>query len=369
MLVCYPIAATTENWLHDSIVNIIRSIHDQLDANIAIQSSQKKWRDLVSKALNEEKTELLISSYGIRDRVFLYKEAIKELSPQQRQHIFSVMESQNRIADLIAGRQAIEDINDAVPAIKEAVTSLFVFCYEKLSDFNVRERQYQIIFNSLRIKICPFCGIERVMNPQEAAQDQDHYLAKSIYPFAAANMRNLVPMCRVCNRDYKKAIDVLRAEDGRRRLAFDPYDCVPPRISLLGSVLDFSVSKLLPDWDIVFVPDNEQVETWDSVFRIKARYKRDVLDEYFRFWLEGFKNKCGKDRKRNVISQDFSDNQVRNVLAIYTEDKACSPNIGMAGFLEPLVFEFLLDQYDQGNNRVIQLVKDAVFGIQIEEAA
>jgi len=41
----------------------------------------------------------------------------------------------------------------------------------------------------------------------------------------------------------------------------------------------------------------------------------------------------------------------------------------MAGFLEPLVFEFLLEQYDNGNQRVICLIRDAVLGIQVDEVA
>ncbi|EKG40710.1 hypothetical protein Pav013_2220 [Pseudomonas syringae pv. avellanae str. ISPaVe013] len=369
MLACYPIAATHENWLHDSLVLIIQDIHAALDSGEVIPETQVKWRNLVPLDLTPVQRDGLANSKGIRNYSFAYMNSVATLTSLERQRIFSILQTQNCIPELLSGAGEIETIETDYPAVHEVVKLLFIFSFEKLTDFKVRERQYQIIFRSLKTKICPFCGIERVMNPEETAQDQDHYLAKSIYPFAAVNMRNLVPMCRCCNRDYKKAVDVIRDERGLRRTAFDPYNCVMPTISLLQSSIDMETSPPLPRWNVEFIPASDHAETWDSVFGIRTRYKRDILNEYFDTWLRGFSSKCAKDRRRKYILPDFSCAEIRTVLADYTEDKTGVPSVGMAGFLEPLVFEFLLSQYDQGNDRIIKLVRDLVLGMEMEIAA
>lgn len=369
MLVCYPIEATNENWLHETIVSVIQSIHARLDANQKIVENQASWNGLLPPGLEQTQRDSVFGSRGIRDRVYGYKNAVAHLTDAERQEVFSVLQNQNRIVDLLNGSLPVDQTTIRFPEVYEAALNLFVFCFEKLSDFGIRERQYQVIFDALETKICPFCGIERVMNPEETAQDQDHYLAKSVYPFSAANMRNLVPMCRCCNRDYKKAIDMIRSENGNRRRAFDPYNCQAPTITLLNSSVPNTVSPPLPAWQVEFLPACEEAETWDSVFSIRKRFKRDILDAYFSKWLEGFSNKCRKDRLRKLIQPGLDAAGVRQKLDHYREDKADSPNVGMAGFLEPLVFEFLLSQFDAGNQRVVQLITDAVLGVQMEEVA
>lgn len=368
MLRCYPIEATQENWLHETIVDVISELHVRLDRGEIVAANQETWRQLVSEDLEESKRQKLISSRGIRDRIFEYVTEVEQLLPMVRPQVLAALENQNRIPELLLGGEEISSIQDDFPSVHEKVKELFVFCFEKLTDFKVRERQYHIVFNDLDEKTCPFCGIERVMNPDDTAQDQDHYLAKSIYPFAAANMRNLVPMCRCCNRDYKKAKDVLRCEQGNSRRAFDPYACEPPTVSLLNSKLDVNNNSLLPEWQVDFLPSSEEVETWDNVFDIRTRYKRDVLDQNFGRWISDFSKKCAKDRNRKLISADMTDDQVKERLSFYSEDKSETPSI-REGFLEPKIFEYLLEQFGNGNERVINLVRDAVLGIQIEDAA
>lgn len=368
MLRCYPIAATEENWLHETIISIILELHVRLGRGENIVRDQETWRQLIPAALDEFKRNKIAALRGIRDRVFEYLVEIEQLNPVRRPRILAVMDSQNKVAELLEGEEVISSLEAEFPRVHERVKGLFVFCYEKLTDLKVRERQYRIIFNDLPEKTCPFCGIERVMNPDETAQDQDHYLAKSIYPFAAANMRNLVPMCRVCNRDYKKNRDVIRCEDGNRRLAFDPYNCVSPSVSLLGSNLDAQNDSILPEWQIEFLPGSQQAETWNAVFDIRTRYKRDVLNQNFNRWFGDFAKKCSADRRRELIAADLSDEQILERLRFYFEDKTENPSI-REGFLEPKMFEFLLAQFQAGNQRVIGLIRDAVLGVQLENVA
>ncbi|MBW2940513.1 hypothetical protein [Zhongshania aquimaris] len=369
VLKCYPIAATQENWLHETIIGAIYEIHARLDRGDIVARNQETWRQLIPDDLAEDNRQKIISSKGIRDRVFEYIEEVEQLLPVVRPQVLGVMESQNRVSDLLLGGEEISSLEVSFPGVQEKVKKLFIFCFEKLTDFKVRERQYHIVFNGLDEKTCPFCGIERVMNPEETAQDQDHYLAKSIYPFSAANMRNLVPMCRCCNRDYKKAKDVLRCEQGNRRRAFDPYACEsPPVVSLLNSWLDTDSNSPLPEWQVDFIPNSEEAETWDNVFDIRTRYKRDVLDQNFSRWLRDFSSKCRMDMRRGLISPDMNNDQVKERLKFYFEDKSEFPSI-REGFLEPKIFEYLLTQFENGNERVVNLIRDAVLGVQLEDVA
>lgn len=368
VLKCYPIESTQENWLHETIVSVIFELHARLDRGETITKSQAMWRQLLPEGLEETNKQQLIAAWGIRDRVFAYLTEVEQLLPLVRPQVLAVMQSQNRISELLHGREEISSIEVDFPSVHEKVKELFVFCFEKLTDFKVRERQYRVIFNHFDDKTCPFCGVERLMNPEETAQDQDHYLAKSIYPFAAANMRNLVPMCRCCNRDYKRAKDVLRCEQGRRRRAFDPYTCEPLNVSLLNSRLDADNDSLHPEWQVDFLPNSEEAETWVNVFDIRTRYKRDVLDQNYSRWMGDFSKKCRIDRLRNPVYADMNDDQVKERLRLYFEDKSEVPSI-REGFLEPKIFEYLLAQFENGNERVINFVRDAVLGVQLEDVA
>lgn len=367
MLSCYPIEATHENWLHEAIILLVSAIHQKLDANKSIPNKANTWNNLIQAITDEEKREKIKPLTGVRDRLFAYKDELQKLTQPQRQEVLEAMKSQNKIVELLNSTEPRNLIKQNYPELHEKAKALFVFCFEKLTDLGVRNRQYEIIFKSLPNKICPFCGIERVMNPEETAQDQDHYLAKSIYPFAAANMRNLVPICRCCNRDYKKDIDILVDAHGAVREAFDPYDCTPTKITLDNSELIPDSYPIAFDWNIQFLDNVQKAGTWDAVFSIRERYKRDVLEQYFDNWLRGFTEKCERERARENINIDSTHQQIREQLKYYQEDIEAKPNIGLAGFLEPLAFNVLLKLFDEGNERIINLIRDAVLGIRMEE--
>jgi hypothetical protein len=115
-----------------------------------------------------------------------------------------------------------------------------------------------------------------------------HYLPKSLYPFAAANLRNLVPMGMKCNKRYKLAQDILRDTAGVRQRSFDPYAERHLKVVLDNSVPFGGADGQTPDWQIDFDPDAVECTTWDNVFHVRERIKRDVLDSSFWQWLRDF---------------------------------------------------------------------------------
>lgn len=361
MLSCYPTEAYQQNWLHESIIELIVDVVQRIERTEHINNNQASWRMLLNVFPAEIKTTL-IPLRGIRDRFFAFKDELLNLSTGERRVVLQALTSQNLISQLLDGTAHVNVIDVQLPKIHEKAKSLFVFCYEKLTDLGIREQQYEIVFESLDDKICPFCGIERVMNPEETAQDQDHYLAKSIYPFAAVNMKNLVPMCRCCNRDYKKDIDIIRDSASARRKAFDPYNCVPPDLCLNRSSVVPEISPLKFDWNIEFLTFIEESETWDAVFSIRHRYKRDVLDKHFDRWLGGLKKYCEGLKRKGLITTQLTNDQVKNYLTDYIENKTEFPNIGNGGFLEPLAYKYLLTEFENNNQRIVQFIREAVTG-------
>src|SRR5262249_39806605 len=153
---------------------------------------------------------------------------------------------------------------------------LFSFAFTLLSDFGVRDTMYEHIYDAIPEKVCPFCGCETFDSPRGPREALDHYLAKSIYPCAAANLQNLVPMGTKCNSRYKLSKDIIRTAAGRRR-AFFPYGTDVATISLLDSIPFAGASGDAPEWRVTFSPAVQEVETWNQVFGIETRFSRDEL--------------------------------------------------------------------------------------------
>lgn len=353
MLLSYSLSATLENWLHDAILEILGNIHAKIDAGDLVFS----WDELIPNTLLPNLRQQIKGRHGLKSRVNNYQIAVLGLSIAQRAIINQVMHQQNDIAGLVSGTSPISSLKFSFPAVHDVVSDLFIFAYEALPELGVRDRQYKLIFEALGVKTCPFCNIERIMSPQETRQDQDHYLAKSIYPFAAVNMRNLVPMCRCCNRDYKHDIDVLIGFGKQRRRAFDPYQAPGVGISLNKSI-PFQGIDSMPAWWVDFVPASEESETWDQVFSIRTRYSRDVLNQGFGRWIGSFSTRCRQMRHPKTIT----DQEVYDILKAHHEIVVIEKPAGI-DFLKPQVFEMLLNYFNAGHVRVIKFIRDAVVGI------
>lgn len=352
----YPVAASNENWLHESLVEMIRIVHEKLDQNTKVPA----WASLIPPALGDVQSTQLKRLRGLRSRLKYYEQIVSPLTNGQRAEVFEELKRQNDLAGLLGGRAALPGLKASFPEVHSAVHKLFLFAFYCLTDLGIRDRQYQLIFDTLNVNVCIFCGFERVMSPQETRQDQDHYLSKSIYPFAAVNMKNLAPMCRCCNRDYKHDIDVLIDVNGHRRIAFDPYNAPLTDISLVNSIPFGGTRNRLPAWWIDFQPATEEAETWDQVFCIRTRYSRDVLNQGFNRWIESFMNRC----KAKKHPKNLRNDAVLEVFKEYYSDTLIENPVGL-DFLKPKVFEMLIHHFQQGNERVILFIRDIVVGTKV----
>jgi hypothetical protein len=152
------------------------------------------------------------------------------------------------------------------------------------------KEHYKIFYSNLKIKICPFCGIEPLHDYTFYKQDYDHSLYKDKYPLAAVNMKNLVPMGRDCNTIFKKIKDVLHNNLGNRRQYFYPFiNSVKISINLDGSIYTFS-NLDSANWRVSFTPVTEKTITWNDVFNICDRYKKEVFLSDATGWFNTFLN-------------------------------------------------------------------------------
>jgi hypothetical protein len=341
----YPLAATNNNWLHDCVLVAVKNIH-------ALTESKKQY-PAWPKILPNAHQATLKSRKGLRKRLKAYNCALRTLSSQsERDAVLAAVTDQNRISDLLSKACDCAALDSLPTAIHEAVSSLFDYAFRLLTDLKVRDEHYRAIYDAAIAHVCPFCGTEYFDAPGAPREALDHYLAKSRYPFAAINLRNLVPMGHKCNTIYKSAVDVLYDVCGVRRVAFDPYNH-----EKIGVVLDDSnpfngSAPNTPRWTIKFQPDAPAVPTWDVVFSIRQRYKRDHLDEGYSAWLREFQNWARSANQRGHTDADLLE-------ALKRFEQYCAEN-GMRdkAFLKAAVFRMLRLHCERGHDRLKAQLRD-----------
>ena len=356
MLFGYPLAATAENWLHECLHEILQLIHTCVETGESLPA----WPDMVP----EHYRNRLRRRTGLRDRLNIYQAALAKLSVSERSRILQAFNDQNEIALLVSCQCDCEAITDLPSAIREPVKALFEFAFSLLTDLEIRDKHYKTIYDAASYHICPFCGCEYFDAPGAPREALDHYLSEHKYSFAAANLRNLVPMGNKCNSRYKLAQDILRKGDGTRRKSFDPYNPGTVTISLDNSQ-PFAgtvgrTGELLPKWEIDFGSNTEEVTTWDDVFHIRERYERDVLDEAFNNWLNGFRSWC-LDPRKSLPNSDQEWVGAIEAYAIYHESLGFEDR----AFLKAAVFRMLQIHCQNGNQRLIKFIKEIVTGVSV----
>jgi hypothetical protein len=283
-----------------------------------------------------------------------YNTAVRRLGKAERASVLEALESENRIGDLLSAASECATIDRLPQIIREPVADLFEFAFNLLSDLPVRDEHYAAIYTACPAHVCPFCGTEYFDAPGAPRQALDHYLASSRYPFAAANLRNLVPMGHKCNSSYKLATDLLRREDGSRRKAFDPYNHTHVTVSLDDSDPFGGATENTPNWKIRFDPDTVEVPTWDEVFCVRDRYRRDHLDQSFRGWLDLF----AKVARRDGVQADSNADLVAALQRL--EDLFTDSGLQDRAFLKAAVFRMLRRHCQAGHQRLLDQLRTLV---------
>lgn len=306
----------------------------------------------------DDKTETYIFDYWINEHT---REAFRSFWGNAL-NLYSSFHKLAMLNDLVLSKKTRDRFrrDTRTPkTIQKPVTDLFTYAFEILTDLGIRDKHYKAIYDAASYHICPFCGYEYFDAPGARREALDHYLSKEKYAFAAANLRNLVPMGNKCNSRYKLAQDILRKEDGTRRKSFDPYNHRTLTVSLDNSQpfagTTGKTGERLPKWEIDFGSNSEEVATWDDVFHIRERYKRDVLDEAFHNWLNGFRSWCRHPRKTLPKSDKELVDAIEDYVLYYE-----SLGFDDRAFLKAAVFRMLHKHCKNGDERLIQFIKNVV---------
>lgn len=287
MLFCYSPAATAENWLHECLIAMITAALDAIDAG----NKPTAWPQCIPPLYRDE----LKNRTALRGKIEAFAEAARQLATDERQAIREAIQKQNDFPANLSAKISCVPVDDLPSLVRKPAKDLGRAAFDLLTSLGVRDRHYEIIYKALPLRVCPFCGFEPFDAPGAPRHDLDHYILMSKYPFASANLKNLAPMGDRCNSAYKWQKDVLVDDAGAHRISFDPYGSKFASVSLAQSQL-FGSEAFAPDW-IISVGQNDEAMTWDSVWRISERYRRDVLIPDVQGWLDEFGAWCLADNR------------------------------------------------------------------------
>jgi hypothetical protein len=96
-----------------------------------------------------------------------------------------------------------------------------IFDYESFTKEKVNWNAYGLV-SAIDINVCPYCNrnyiTTLIKSDKRTRAVLDHYYAKSLYPYLALSLYNLIPCCYVCNSSFKGDKDFYKNE------AIYPYD-------------------------------------------------------------------------------------------------------------------------------------------------
>lgn len=247
-----------------------------------------------------------------------------DLSFGERQNVkiaFNNNTSTQAYSDTTISLVKYDDLDDT---IAEVLWEFFDYLWKESFDLKEIEKQFNTVKShydkiAKGVKVCPFCGVSKFKPVNgKNREDYDHVLPKAKYPFISINFYFVVPTCDECNTDEKKAKDTPYNINLRRKVynPFNPYikienlevDIIPKEkynASNLATLLS------LINWEYKITRDSkeeEELETWNEVYRIKGRYKEFVNDceiEWFSELKTYYKRELKKGQKFQDIKKEF----------------------------------------------------------------
>lgn len=215
--------------------------------------------------------------------------------------------------------QSLLDV--VIPFFKELYTKFlgWKLVYDK---FGTKTSYYKTLILKNQFKECPCCGFGDIKSIySEGHSPYDHYLPQKHYPFSAINFHNLVPMCHTCNSTYKGETDILQGD----KKIFYPFSNIHPNIEVYVTVskkhLPMLITSIEDNGDFLesdaiavnFNIDDDKIESWNSIFKIKGRYFAKIAD-YRVAWLNDVreKYKIDKDRIQNYSFLDAFDDIIKS---------------------------------------------------------
>ena len=270
--------ANDNNWLHGWFVGAFTAAMDAIEAG----DDAPAWEVVAAPY-----ADALQNRPALKADFAKLVAAFEAASAAERAQTRKALQAQNDLPAACATGVSVRADTLAAP-IATAAVALGERLFTLLTALNIRQAHYSQLWAQLAVPVCPFCGQADLDHPDLPAEDLDHYLSRKIYPFAAANLNNLAPMCSRCNMDYKGSKDVLSGTGEIER--HYPYDnTAPGSVGLSGSQFFAQGDEAAPVWEINLFPTNKAKE-WDRIFSIRRRYQCSILDNRWVDWLAEWVN-------------------------------------------------------------------------------
>jgi len=230
-----------------------------------------------------------------RDAVGALVASLEALEQSQKNALLNSLAPDTDPCTFLCDRNIpLPDIPDLVlPPLKKLAAHLFQrtsklsgvehVCGERVDDHFSRFRQNSPPGNG---NVCCACGTQYLAQIQAGLDDNeqwrgpyDHLLAKDKYPQFGVHPRNLIPICDTCNSKAKLAKDLLLS-DGVRRLSFLPWTehALTTEIRVSISEIDGLLPRVVVDFIATDQHRQEKLNTWDAVYKIKARVEGEFTD-------------------------------------------------------------------------------------------
>lgn len=85
-----------------------------------------------------------------------------------------------------------------------------IFSYHRLSCISTPEKTAHWLQQQLHVGVCPFCNriYTSTVYRGTVRASFDHFFPKSVYPYLAISLFNLIPICDVCNKNKSDSAEV-----------------------------------------------------------------------------------------------------------------------------------------------------------------
>jgi len=181
------------------------------------KSLKKEIENYFRHLKNNSPTMKEITSY---DKFFIEQKYLKEktnssnnsyIVPTEKLLFLAFEEFDNLIQTFLSEHNigSIDEINSS--GNFERFSKKFYYYYKTLrKNFGFELQRENEIY------ICPYCEknyvnlVETKEGSRNIKPDLDHYYPKSLYPFLACSIENLIPACQVCNSRLKRDVDFYR---------------------------------------------------------------------------------------------------------------------------------------------------------------
>lgn len=294
--------------------------------DIWCKANNIEWKE---KTNNKKLKKLL--HYSVKKDVTFEEEIeriyniFRTLSPEENQKIKKAWKINNNIQKLCDKTILPIYLKDLPPVIKKDIKPLFEWCYEYL--INQKEvsgdklKYYNKLISLNKFKTCPCCGLIPIESTENNyREDYDHFIPKSIFPFASVNFKNLVPACNKCNSKRKSSKNPII----NTKKAFYPFtdSSYDHDISINFKINNMKKLDSLErkDLEIIFVLKNKnsELQTWNWLFDIEERYN-DTVRGFTKTFLRDIKSihrMIEKKDKKAKYKETIDD-----LIDMYIEDK------------------------------------------------